>query len=142
MKRKKLIRSVISLSLVIVMLCSLSIPVFAAQKPEETVSPNWTSISNMKIDMAFVGTQGCVNGTARKQSTASNIMGTLTLFKWNGTEYEYMDEISGSKSIGTLSVCIEFEAEVGVQYKAIWVVGAFTNGISEWHTIQYLETCR
>ena len=142
MKRNNLIKTIISLSLVILMVCSSSMHIFAAQMPEDTVSPRWTSIWTMDVDMSFVGTQGNVTATARKQSTADNIVGTLYLYKWNGSYYEYMDEVSGYKTVGTLGLSIDFVAEVGVQYLAIWSVVAYTDGHGEQETIEYLETCR
>ncbi|MBO5416495.1 MAG: hypothetical protein J6A83_07715 [Clostridia bacterium] len=141
MKHNNLIKAIISLSLAIIMLCSFAIPTFAAEKPEETVEPRWTSIANMHIDMAFDGTQGAVSGTARKQSTADIIAGTLYLYKWNGSHYEYITEASGSKTIGTLGISIDFESEIGVQYKAVFTVIAYTDNIGESETIEYYETC-
>ena len=123
------------------MICSFSIPTFAAEKPAETVSPRWTSIANMHVDMAFVGTEGNASAIARKQSTADVIVGTLFLYKWNGSYYEYMTEVSGRKTVGTLGLSIDFEAEVGVQYKAVFLVIAYTNDIGESETIEYLKTC-
>ena len=143
MKRNNLIKSIISLSMAIIMVCSLSIPTFAAEVPETTVSPRWTSIANMHVDMGFLGTQGCATGTARKQSTADSIVGTLYLYKWNGSEYEYITEASNWRETpGTLAASIDFEAEYGVQYLAIWTVVAYTNDIGEENTMEYLLTCR
>lgn len=142
MKRNNLIKAIISLSLIVIMVCSSSLQIFAAQIPEETVSPQWTSILNMHVDMSFVGTQGNATGVARKQSTAESIVGTLYLYKWNGTTYEYMDEVSGFKTVGSLGLSIDFVAEVGVQYLAMLTVVAYTDGHGEQETIEYLETCR
>lgn len=123
------------------MLGSLTVPVFAAQKEETTVQPLWTSIATMDVDMAFVGTAGNASGTARKQSTASHITGHLYVFKWTGTTWEYVGHDEGSKTVGTLGLVVDFTAEVGVQYKAVLSVFAFTNGISETESIEYHETC-
>ena len=142
MKRNNLIKTIISLSLVVLMVCSSSVHIFAAQIPEETVSPRWTSIATMDLDMSFVNGQGNATGTARKQATADDIVGTLYLYKWNGTTYEYMDEVSGYKTVGTLGLSIDFVAEVGVQYLAVLSVVAYTDGHGEQETIEYLETCR
>ena len=141
MKRNNLMKSIISLSLAIIMACSLSIPAFASEAPEATVSPRWVSIANMNVDMAFCENDGNATGTARKQSTAQSIVGTLYLYKWNGSEYEYITEASGWKTVGTLSVSIDFEAESGVQYLAVWTVVAYTDDIGEAHTMEYLLTC-
>lgn len=141
MKRNNLIKAMISLILAIIMISSFSIPIFAAVKPEETVSPQWTSIANMHVGIAFEGNEGTACGTARKQSTADVIVGTVFLYKWNGSYYEYMTEASGSKTVGTLGISIDFEAESGVQYLAIFSVVAYTNDIGEEETIEYLKTC-
>jgi len=92
--------------------------------------------------MSFVGTQGNATGIARKQATADDIVGTLYLYKWNGSTYEYMDEVSGYKTVGTLVLSIDFVAEVGVQYLAMLSVVAYTDGHGEQHTIEYLQTCK
>lgn len=141
MKRNNLIKAIISLSLATIMLFSFAVPTFAAKTPDTTVSPRWTSISFMTVDMSFCGTQGNAVGTARKQSTASHIVGTLFLYKWNGSTYEYITEVSGSKTVGTLGLSIDFVAESGVQYLAVFTVAAYTNDIGECHTIEYLQTC-
>ena len=142
MKRNNLIKTIISLSLVILMVCSSWVHIFAAQIPEDTVSPRWTSIWTMDVDMSFVGTQGNATAVARKQATAESIVGTLYLYKWNGTTYEYMDEVSGFKTVGSLGLSIDFVAEVGVQYKAVLEVIAYTDGHGELDTITHYQTCR
>lgn len=142
MKRNNIIKAIISLSLAIIMLCSLTVPAFAAEKIEETVSPRWTSIANMRVDMSFDGTAGNAVGMARKQSTASHIVGTLMVYKWNGSRYEFINGISGRKTVGTLGLTIDFDAEVGVQYKATLTVVAYTDGVGEEETIEYFLTCR
>ena len=125
-----------------IIVCSASAQIFAAQIQEDTVSPRWTSIAAMDVDMSFVGTQGNASATARKQSTAEEIVGTLYLYKWNGSYYEYMDEVSGYKTVGTLGLSIDFVAEVGVQYKALLEVVAYTDGHGEYDSMTYYLTCR
>lgn len=142
MKRNNLIKAIISLSLAIIMLCSCAVPAFAAEIPEQTISPRWTSISYMNVSMSFVGTSGNTVGTARKQSTSSLIVGTLYLYKWNGSSWVYITEVSGSKTVGTLSLSIDFVCEPGVMYKSVLTVVAYTNDIGERETIDYIETCR
>ena len=141
MKRNNAIKSIVSIVLSVIMICSLTVPTFAAVKEEPTVEPRWTSIATMEVNMSFVGNAGNVTGTARKQSTASHIVGTLYLYKWNGTKYEYMDEVSGSKTIGTLGLEINFYCQEGVQYKGVLEVVAYTNNIGEFESIYYCETC-
>lgn len=142
MKHINAIKSIISLSLILVMICSLTVPVFAAQEEDTIVQPRWTSIATMDLCMSFVGGDGNVTATARKQSTASHIVGTLYLYKWNGSSWIYMDEVSGSKHVGTLCLEINFVCEKGVMYRGILTVVAYTNNIGEQETIEYFETCR
>lgn len=140
MKRKKGIKALLSISLALIMIGSLTVPICAAQKEETTVQPLWTSIASMDVDMAFVGNEGCAAATARKQSTASSIEGVLYVFKWTGSTWEVVGHDEGSKSVGTLGLVVYFTAEVGVQYKAMLRVVAFTNGIGEVESIECHET--
>ena len=140
MKRNNALKAVISLTLVMVMVFSLMVPAFAAKQEDTTVQPRWTSIHYMEVVMAFADGTGYVTGSANKKSTASHIVGTLYLYKWNGTTYEYMDEVSGWKTVGTLGLEIVFDAEPGVQYKGVLTVVAYTDNIGESETIRYYET--
>lgn len=142
MKGNNATKIIISLLLSIIMLCSLPISAFAALREETTVQPRWTSIFTMDLVMGFYDNEGIVAATARKQSTASHIVGALYLYKWNGSTYEYIDDVWGSKTVGTLALSIDFVAEKGVQYKAVWVVVAYTDGVGETETITYYETCK
>ena len=142
MKRKNQIKTLLSFTLALIMLGSMTVPVFAAQKEETTLQPQWTSIFTMDVDMAFVGTEGCAAATARKQSTASHISGTLYVYKWTGSTWEVVGHDEGSKSVGTLGLAVDFIAEINVQYKSVLTVAAYTNGIGEWESIECHETCR
>ncbi|MBR2354051.1 MAG: hypothetical protein IKA76_06090 [Clostridia bacterium] len=140
MKRKNRIKTLLSFALALIMLGSMTVPVFAAQKEETTIEPQWTSIFTMDVDLAFVGNEGCAAGSARKQSTASHISGTLYVYKWTGSTWEVVGDAAGSKTVGTLGLVVDFIAEVGVQYKAVLTVAAYTNGIGEWESIECHET--
>ncbi len=142
MKLNHAIKIILSLSLALLMLCSLPISALAAQPEESTVQPRWTSIATMDVDMAFLDGRGTAVGSARKQSTASHIQGTLYVYKKVGSDWVYVGHAEGSKAVGTLGLSVYFACEIGVQYKAVLRVFAFTNGISECETINCLETCR
>ena len=137
----KAIKVVISLSLILILLCSLSVPVFAAQKEEATVEPRWTSIAMMDITLNFGGSEGSATATARKNPSASHIEGTLYVYKKVGSSWVEVGNTWGSKSVGTLALVVDFACETGVQYKAVLTVCAFTNGISEWETEEIQRTC-
>ena len=142
MKSNNATKIIISLLLSMIMLCSLFINAFAALKEETIVQPKWTSIFTMEASIVFVENQGTAAATARKHSTASHIVGALYLYQWNGSTYEYIDDVWGSKTEGTLGLYIDFEAEVGVQYKAVFVVVAYTDGVGEEETITCYRTCK
>ena len=142
MKFNNIIKVIKSLLLVLTMLCSLPISISAAQKEEITVTPMWDSIATMDIGITFVEGTGNASGTARKQADASHIVGTLGLYKWNGSRYEFITGVSGSKTVGTLSLSIDFPCETGVQYKAVLTVTAYTDGVGESETITFYRTCK
>ena len=54
MKKNNAIKTIISLSLAIIMIFAISIPVFAAESEESTVTPRWTSIATMDVDIGFL----------------------------------------------------------------------------------------
>lgn len=141
MKRNNALKAIISLTLAIIMVCSLTVPASAAQKEDTAVQPRWTSISYMEVLIGYVDGMGYATGIANKQPTSSHIVGTLYLYKWNGTRYEYVDEVSGWKTVGTLGLEIVFDAEPGVQYKAVLTVIAYTDNVGESHSIYYCKTC-
>ena len=142
MKNNYAIKAIISLSLVLVLLCSLAIPVFAAKKEEATAQPRWTSIFTMSVDIVFEGNEGCATATARKKSTASHIEGTLYVYKKVGSSWIEIESASGSKTVGTLALVVDFACEKGVEYKAVWEVCAYTNGTGEWNTEEFRKTCQ
>lgn len=142
MKLNHTIKIFLSLFLSLMMICTLTLPALAAQPEESTVQPRWTSIATMEVDMSFLGSQGNASATARKQSTASHIEGTLYVYKKVGSDWVYIGHTEGSKSVGTLGLSVDFVCEIGVQYKAVLTVCAFTNGKGEWEIINCLETCR
>lgn len=137
----KAIKAVISLSLVLILLFALTVPAFAAQKEQPTAEPRWVGILMMSVDMHFSGSTGTASGTSRKKSTASHIEGTLYVYKKVGSSWVEVGNTRGSKSVGTLALVVDFACETGVQYKAVLTVCAFTNGISEWETVDCLKTC-
>ncbi len=142
MKNNCAIKAIISLSLVLVLLCSLSLPVFAAQKEETTAQPRLVGISTMNVTLNFVGDEGCATATARKNSTASRIEGTLYVYKKVGSSWIEIGSVSGSKTVGTLALVVDFACEKGVEYKAVWEVCAYINGTGEWNTEEFRKTCQ
>lgn len=118
-----------------------SVNVFAVEEEQSSVSPRWVSIFDIDLTMGFSGDMGSVTGSASKKSTASKIEGTLYLYEKINGNWEYVDEIYKSKTIGTLGMSIDFDAVSGREYKAEFVVTAYTNGVAETETVYNYKTC-
>ena len=139
---RKFSKALACIFLILTMVCTSSITTFAALPDDNTVEPQWDSISNISVDLGFSGTEGNAVGVARKQSTATRIEGTLTVYKElaNG-EWELVDQVYGSKTVGSLGLGFYFTAEVGVRYKAVFTVTAYTGTTPETETFEYSEVC-
>lgn len=105
------------------------------------ITPRWVSIFSIDLCMSFDGSDGNVSGVAIKQSTATSIEGTVTLYELVDDEWIYIDEWYNSKSRGTLGVSGDFVCESGVTYKAVFVVTAYTDSTPESETVEYIEQC-
>ena len=105
------------------------------------VTPRWASILSIDLVMGFDGNEGTVTGAASKQSTASQIEGTVYLYKLVGDDWIYIDEWYNIKTRGTLAVGGDFACESGVTYKAVFVVTAYTGTTPETETVEYIEEC-
>ena len=139
---KKFSKALACILLIMTMICTSSVTTFAALPGNNTVEPQWDSISDVAIDMVFSGTEGNAAGVARKKSTATRIEGTLTVYKevssgvWHG-----IDQVYGSKTIGSLGLSIDFVGEVGVRYRVIFEVTAYTGSTPETETFERYATC-
>lgn len=138
---KKSVKTIISLVLVSVMALCFSVNIFAIDDQAQYVTPRWTSIYHIDLDIVFSGTTGTFAAVASKQSTASLIEGTVYLYKWVNNDWQYIDEWYKSKAVGTLGIGADFTAERGVTYKVVFEVTAYTNGVPETETVEYSETC-
>ena len=138
---KKSVKTVISLVLVSVMALCFSVNIFAIDDQVQYVTPRWTSIYHIDLDLGFSGTTGTFLAAASKQSTANLIEGTVYLYKWVNNDWQYINEWYKSKAVGTLGIGADFTAERGVTYKVVFEVTAYTNGVPETETVEYSETC-
>lgn len=136
---KKTTKITVTLLLALAMIIPATLGAFAALP--ETVQPRWTSIAIIELDIAFVGSDGNATGLARKQSTATNIEGILTVYKLVDGEWVFVDDTSGEKPVGTLALSVDFYAEEGVTYKAEFEVTAYTGNSPETETVEHIETC-
>lgn len=135
---KKIVRLCSFVLTCIIALSLMSTSCFAAQPP--TVSPQWDNISVIKLDISFSGSVGTATGTLTKKSGATSCEGTLTLYKQVGSDWIYVDSAYKS-STRTLMVSIEFDAESGVQYKAVFEGTVYRDGGGESQTLTEYKTC-
>lgn len=140
MINKSTTKTILAVSMMLVLVLCFSTNAFA-QEESNYVTPRWTSIFTIDLDMTFSGTTGTFYATAAKHSTAELIEGTLYLYKWENNDWAYIDEWYKSKAIGTLGIGEDFNAEMGVTYKVVFTVTAYTNGVPETETVEYSQTC-
>lgn len=142
MKKTKILKKIITvISLVMVIATLSSVTAFAALPKDELVQPLWDSILHMEVVIVYDDGIGTASGLASRQSTASFIEGTLTVYKKVNGQWVFVDDAYNSRSRVSLGVDLDFPAESGVTYKAVFTVTAYTNNVPETHTIYYTETC-
>ena len=130
---KKPLKIVLTVLMTVALLIPTSVSAFAALPPDDGKAElQWTSISSMSVDMVL---------DARRQSTASSIEGTVTVYKLVGDTWEFVADAYKSTTRVTLAVSVDFEAESGYTYKAEFEVTAYTNGTGESHTATWTEVC-
>ena len=135
----KKIRKLISCLLVCVILLSIFVvPCFAAVPP--TIAPLWDNISNMDLVISFYGNEGNATGSLTKQSGVTSVEGTVTVYKLVNGDWVYVDSAYKSTT-RTLAVSVDFVAESGVQYKAVFEGTAYRGDVGESHTMTKYKTC-
>ena len=139
---KKPLKIVLTVLMTVALLIPTSVSAFAALPPDDGKAEiQWTSISFMNVDIVFDGSASQASGMARRQSTASSIEGTVTVYKLVGDTWEFVADADKSTTRVSLGVSVDFEAESGYTYKAEFEVTAYTNGTGESHTATWTEVC-
>lgn len=118
-----------------------TVNVFASEAEQSTVTPRWVSIFDIDLTFGFDGNTGCASASASKKPGASMIEGTLYVYENVNGGWVYIDEIYKSKTIGSLGMTIEFDARSGGEYKAVFVVTAYTDGVPETETVESYKVC-
>ena len=139
--KKSLNKKIIISLLAIIMLFSCSVNIFAALPQNNEIMPLWDNIAAVSTNFTFEGNEGTAAATATKYSYADSIEGTLYVYAWKNNDWQYVDSVYGSKSVGTLGLVIEFIGETGVQYKAVFIVTAHDGEYAETETFEHYETC-
>lgn len=141
MLKKSLNKKIIVLLLAVIMLFSCTVNIFAALAPNNEIMPLWDNIASVSINLIINGNQGLAAISARKSPNADLIEGTLYVYAWEDNDWQYVDSVYGSKSVGTLGLAIEFIGETGVEYKAVFIVTAHDGEYAETDTFEDYETC-
>lgn len=132
------------LFLALVLLLSANLSVSAAVIDNgDTVAPCWEYMGSMYVDLAFHsdGTCTVVGQVERIFGLTTLLEGTLTVYEQNGTNWNYVDSISGS-STRTLTLEITLDNPVsGKNYKVVLNATAHKGTLTESDTIDKIETC-
>lgn len=135
----KKIKKLVSCILVCVTLLSVfAVPCFAAVP--STVAPLWENILDVDLVISFDGNEGNARGTLTKQPGVTSVEGTVTVYKLVGSDWVYVDSAYKSTT-RTLGVSVDFVAESGVQYKAVFEGTAYRGDVGESHTVTKYKTC-
>ena len=138
MKKRKILRKAsLSIALAMILLIGSMFGVAA----EGNVTPRWTSLLSVELVMGFPDLDGTATGLITKHSTASLMEATLTVYKWENNDWQYIGEDYGQKTRGTLAVSVYFDAVPGMTYKAVLDVTAYTDGIPESETFYLEKVC-
>lgn len=105
------------------------------------VSSMWDNIRNMTTTITKSSdTTAIANGIARKQTSASSIEGTLTVYEFKNGAWMFVTESHKSVTSGSLSISIEFAAQSGVKYKSVFDVIAYNGTEPEYASCEYEKT--
>lgn len=94
----------------------------------------------MEVNISFYGNEGNARGILIKQSGVTNVEGTVTVYKLIGSYWVYVNSAYKSTT-RTLGVSVDFIAESGVQYKAMFEGTAYRGDVGESHTVINYKTC-
>lgn len=141
MLKKSLNKKIIVLLLALIMLFSCSVNIFAALPENNEIMPLWDNIATVSTSFTFDGNQGTATVTARKYSYSDLIEGSLYVYAWKNNDWQYVDSVYGSKSVGSLGLSVEFIGETGVEYKAVIIITAHDGEYAETETFEHYETC-
>ena len=135
---KKIVKLCLLTLTSILVLSLMTVSCFAAKPP--TVAPLWNNISEIDLIVGISGNNGNATGPLIKQPGATRSEGTLTLYRQVGDNWIYVDSAYKSSTRG-LAVSIDFYAESGVRYKAVFEGTAYRGDVGESHTITRYKTC-
>ena len=134
MKRKQIITLVAAIFMVLTSVIGVS-----AESFDNGVSPCWSYMDTVDLDLNFSGTSGNATLTVtRIFQITTKIEGTLTVYKWVGNDWQYVDSVSDESTRG-LDLEVDFTAESGVTYKAVADITAYGSNGSEPETVEEIR---
>ena len=123
LNKKRKIISLLVISVVLIFVFAFSSMAADAshyEKPDITELKEDSNILTMEVSIDFNGTNGLAVGMLTKKPIIVAADGYLTVFKKVGDDLEYVAESIEHITTGYLSVAVEFEAEHGAEYVAIF----------------------
>lgn len=121
-KKRKIISLLVTCVVLIFVFAFSSMAADAShyEKPDITELKEDSNIITMSVHIDFDGTNGVAVGRLTKKPIIVAADGYLTVFKKVGDDLEYVAESIEHITTGYLWVSVEFEAEHGAEYVAIF----------------------
>lgn len=90
----------------------------------------WDAITSMKVDIVYDGTNSAAKGTLVSKIGTDEIEGTMTVYQQTPEGWQYVTSGTATVSSSVMNLCVEFEPEYGVSYKAVFDASVTQDGIS------------
>ena len=132
-KDDKIMKKTISIALILLALSLLfAVPSYAALPEDNAVMPLWDNISTVISDLVFTSDGvGTASGAVVRKIGVELLEGTMSVYKNVNGEWVLVGSDYNSATRGSLGVDFEFIGEPGVEYKAVFNVTAYRNGVGE-----------
>lgn len=135
---KKLMSFVLAVLMVSVLITPTSA---AAAAPGDTITPYWSYISDITVEVCFSGNAGSATvDVSRIFGITTALEGTLTVYENVDGQWTYVDSVSGS-STRSLGLELYFNAVNGASYMAIADIIAYSGEEVETASATDTETC-
>ena len=135
-------KKIISVMLITIMLLSGTLlSAYAALPENDIVEPQWDTINTLISNFGFDGTDGCAAGSCVRKTGVTLLEGTLKVYKNVNGSWVYVTETSKSASVGSLAMSVHFTCSYGTEYKSVFTVTGYKNGVAETVTKTAYDTC-
>lgn len=129
--------------LTIVLLMSFVLPFsVSAEENIPTVTPRWSIIYIMELDIVFFSEDDAVvTAAVTGQSNVTLLEGKITLFEYVNNDWVLMDTYEKTSTYASLGMELEFDPVCGRDYKAYFYVTAYSADDKERTYCKVEETC-